>query len=109
MRINWKILSLVALTVSLCCCAFFGEPDEQTPPPSTPIFSDVVKIELQSPTNGSGPLASSTSFQFVIPEDVEYVVLALFSAPIQVSGKTILNPSAWQAGSRTGLAGSVTE
>jgi hypothetical protein len=111
MKLDWtRILYLLVATFVLATqisCELLGEPEE--PPPTTPIFSGVEKIELQAPwpppNDTWSYISNSISFQFDIPSVVEYVVLALFTASIDVSGKTITNPNAWVAGNRSGLSG----
>ena len=93
------IVPACALTTCL-----FPALEQDTPPPSTPIFSDVERIELTSPPhNGSG--VSPVVFQFDAPSEVSYLVLALFDAQIQVVGSRIVNEGSFSYGSRSGLSG----
>lgn len=71
--------------------------------PTSPIFSGVEVINITRPN--SGVSLGTGGFIWDVPDDVEYMVLGIFSAPIQTSGKTITNMNQCLGGSRTGLTG----
>jgi hypothetical protein len=71
--------------------------------PTSPIFSDVEVIEITRPDSGGS--LGTTGFIWDVPDEVEYMVLGIFSSVIQVSGKTIINMDKCYGGGRTGLAG----
>ena len=62
----------------------------------TPIFDDV---ELVSASY------SGDTFTYSFPDEVVYIVLGVFNAPIETDGKIITNMNNLKAGSRTGHAG----
>jgi hypothetical protein len=99
-----RILFWPAIALAVSACSLFPDLGLDTPPPSNPIFSDVERIELQLPGSGAGANAG-TNFQFDAPSEVRYLVLAVFTAPIQVQGSRIVNEPAWAYGSRSGLSG----
>lgn len=104
MRQTTKICIRTAILVTLLLFFLLG--CEQPPDnPTTPIFSNVFKIQLVSPDDG-GTIGEADRLRFELPTEVEYAVLMLFDGPIDVNDdeKTISTTNL-EGGLRTGLSG----
>ncbi len=64
----------------------------------TPIFDDVELVSASYSYSGE-------TFTYSFPDEVVYIVLGVFNAPIETDGKIITNMNNLKAGSRTGHAG----
>ena len=88
------IISLFLITCALAlfpCCSSDDEPE------TSPIFSGVEKMTLEY---------KDETFTFGdVPSQARVLVLGIFGAPIETSGKSIENKNDWEGGSHSDKTG----
>jgi hypothetical protein len=94
--------SISKVVILLFFTSLFGCGESSPEPPTTLLFPDTERIELVSPSNAT---TVGTSFNYSVPDDVEFIVLAIFQPAPDPDGQDISNKNALQCGSNTGLDG----